>query len=111
MATTKISGPFTQADGIVEAKTASYHDPVTQVSVATDSTTGTLAVKAKYNQYSDAELVYEEDGTTPLVIDLASLKSFQLFDKWVWCLEFEPTDVDASYTITVASGEMYTRFS
>ena len=107
MAISKKSQSFTQASGVVEVNTPSYHDATTQVSFATDSTTGTLAVKAKYNQFADAEVVYEEDGTTPLVVDLSAPKSFQLFDKWVFSLEFTPTGVDASYNVCVASGEMY----
>ncbi len=98
---------FTQADGAVEVFTPSFHEPVSQVSFSTDSTAGTLAVRVKYHPKADFETLYESDGTTPVVITLASHKTFQLFDKWVYSFEFTPTDVDASYTPLIAVGRMY----
>ena len=98
---------YTQADGAVEVRTPNYYEPTTQVSFSTDSTAGTVAVRAKYHPDADFETVYEDDGTTALVIDLTDLKSFQLFDKWVYSFEFTPTGVDVSYTPCIASGRMY----
>lgn len=98
---------YTQADGAVEVNAPSFHEPVNQVSFSTDSTTGTIAVRAKYHPKADFETVYEDDGVTALVIDLTDLESFQLFDKWVYSFEFTPTGVDATYTPCLASGRMY----
>lgn len=109
-ATKRINDSFTQADGAVVITTPSFDEPTSQVSFATDSTTGTVAIRAKYHPDADFETVYEDDGATALVIDLTNLKSFQLFDKWVYSFEFTPTDVDASYTPCVASGRMYEDF-
>lgn len=98
---------FTQADGVVVVENISWYYPCTQVSFSTDSTVGTLTVKAKYHPEADFETIYDEDGTTPLEIDLTNLKSFQLRDKWVHSLEFTPTGVDVSYTPLLTTGIMY----
>lgn len=95
---------YDQEDGTVEIISHSYHDNTLQCSFATDSTTGTLAVQARYHKDADPEIVYEADGTTALVIDLTSLKTFQLKEKWVYSLIFTPTGVDATYTPILASG-------
>ena len=95
---------YTQADGTVEVLTPSYNAPSAQVSFNTNCTTGTLAVKVKYHPEADAEVLYDEDGTTPLVIDLTALKSFQLYEKWVYSIVLTPTSVDGTYTPLVASG-------
>jgi hypothetical protein len=95
---------FTQADGAIEIPTPSSDSPSQQVAFATDSTAGTVAVTAKYHFASDAVIVYEEDGTTPLVIDLTDIKPFQLYDKWVHSFIFTPTGVDVSYTPCLSSG-------
>ena len=105
---------FTQADGLVEVVTPSWHDSSCQVSWKTDSTTGTVAVYAKYHPDADMEAVLDEDGVTPLVIDFsdtATVKTFQLFDKWVYSLYFDPTGVDATYTPLIASGEVYRTYA
>ena len=102
---TKINTSYTQADGTVEIITPSWHSDVVQISFATDSSVGVLNVSAKYHPLADPEIVYEEDGTTPLVIDLTATKSFQLADKWVYSLLFTPTLVDVSYTPLLASGD------
>ena len=103
-----VNKSFTQADGEVEVVTPSYDDSCTQVSFKTDSTTGTLAVYAKYHPDADKEPILEEDGTTPLVVNLASDNhTFQLFDKWVYSFVFVPTSVNNTYTPLVASGEIY----
>ena len=98
---------YTQADGAIEIKSPSWHSDTCQVSFDTDSTTGTIAVTAKYHPLAKVEVLYEEDGTTPLVIDLTDLKTFQLKDKWCYSLIFTPTDVDESYKPLVISGEFY----
>lgn len=98
---------YVQSDGAVEVVNASWHYPCTQVSVSTDSTAGLLGVKVKYHPEGDFEVVYAEDGVTPLTIDLTNVKSFQLQDKWVYSLEFTPVGVDNSYTPLLATGVMY----
>ncbi len=103
---TKIkSNTFTQADGVVEVKT-NWHKPDLQVSFGTDSTAGTVAVAAKYHPTSEFETIFEEDGTTPLVINLTDLKTFQLLGKWVYSLQFTPSGVDVSYTPCIAQGKL-----
>ena len=97
---------YTQADGVVEVKTPNYYEPVEQVSFATDSTVGLIGVRAKYHPDADFETVYDDEAN-PLFIDLTDLKSFQLYDKWVYSFEFTPTGVDATYTPCIGSGRMY----
>jgi hypothetical protein len=97
---------YTQSGGTIELKTQSYHAPVHQVCFATDSTTGTLAIKARYHPLADVVVVYDEDNITPLVIDLTVPQPFKLEDNWVWSIIFEPTGVDASYKPLITSGEM-----
>lgn len=95
---------FTQADGNIEVLTPLRDMPSCQVSFNTTSTTGTLAVFAKYHPSAKEEVVFDQDGTTPLVIDLSSVKSFQLYDKWVYSFIFKPTSVDGNYTPCITSG-------
>jgi hypothetical protein len=102
---------FTQADGAVEVLTPSWHDTCTQVSFSTDSTVGTVAVEARYFEGAEAEPVLEDDGVTQVVIDLTDIKTFQLFDKWVYSFVFTPTSVDATYTPLIASGDIYRNYS
>jgi hypothetical protein len=102
---------FTQADGAVEVLTSSWHDSTTQVSFATDSTTGTVAVSARYFPNAEAEPVLESDGETAVVIDLTAPQTFQLFDKWVYSFVFTPTSVDATYTPLIASGDIYRNYA
>lgn len=101
---------FTQTDGVQEVLTPNYHMPFTQVSFDTNSTTGSVLVKVKYHPDSAFENLYEEDGVTPLSIDLTNLKTFQLEQKWVYSFCFEPTNVDASYTPLISSGIMPTTY-
>lgn len=96
---------FTQSDGVVEVVTPSWQREVNQVSFATDSTTGTLAVQVKYHPKANPEVLEDEDSTA-VEIDLTAPKTFQLTDKWVYSLIFTPTGVDASYTPLIASGDM-----
>lgn len=94
---------YTQLDGPIEIKNT-WHTADSQVSFSTSSTTGTITVEAKYHPDADFEVIFESDGVTPLIIDLTSLKTFQLLGKWVYSYRFTPSNVDATYTPCLASG-------
>lgn len=96
---------FTQASGAQEVKTPNKHLSTVQVSIGGDAVVGSLEIKAKYHYDATFETVYEEDGVTPLTVDLSDKKSFQLLDKWVHSIQVTPTGVVGSYTVCMVSGD------
>lgn len=105
--TKKLTPKYDQQSGPQEVATPDWNSPTHQITIATDSTIGTVEVEAKYHPQGDFELLTEDDGSTPLVIDLSSnKKSFQIHGKWLYALKFIPTNVDNTYTPLIASGEM-----
>ncbi|EJM1555566.1 hypothetical protein ACOB3G_002335 [Vibrio cholerae] len=97
---------FTQADGAVILTESTYHRTSHQVSFSTTATTGTLAVEVKYHPFADFEPLLDEDGVTPVVVDLSAPKTFQLKDKWVHSFKFTPTGVDGEYKVLIGTGYM-----
>lgn len=95
---------LTQLDGTVVVDNINWHNPVTQVSFSTDASSGSVQVKVKYHPDANFETIYEDDGVTPLEVNLTNLKSFQLINKWVHSFEFTPVSVVGSYSVHVASG-------
>ncbi|BAV80933.1 hypothetical protein [Vibrio phage RYC] len=99
------TGTFTQVQGSQSLRAPEYFSDLLQVTIGTEATAGTIAIHAQYAPTGNWEVVYEDDGTTALVIDATAPKTFQLVDKGVHAIRFTPTGVDAEYHVTVASAE------
>ena len=93
----------TQASGAVELLPANPSSLSHQISFGGDPVSGSLAVEVKYASGANYEPLLDQDGISPVVIDLSQPETFNI-DAALVSLRFTPTSVVGDYKVIIASG-------
>lgn len=93
----------TQASGAVELIPVNPSSLSHQISFGGDPVSGSLAVEVKYAAGANYEPLLDQDGSTPVVIDLSQPETFNI-DTALASLRFTPTSVVGDYKAIIASG-------